>query len=71
MARLLQLDYRDKSKNLIAPWDTYEKLRPGTVVLIDAVVNCWKIGLGGKGDKYRKVSNIIEDLNSEHIVINY
>lgn len=58
-AKLIQLDYRDINKKLIAPWKTYEALKPGTVVLVDAVVNCWKIQIGKDKDKFRKASNYL------------
>ncbi|THU87497.1 hypothetical protein K435DRAFT_804280 [Dendrothele bispora CBS 962.96] len=39
-ARLVQPDFRDVTQKLICPWDFYDKLRPGTLVLanIDIVV---------------------------------
>ena len=53
-ARLIQQDYRDIDKNLIAPWKTYEVLTTGTILLIDAIVNCWKMKIND--DSYCKVS---------------
>jgi len=56
-AKLVQLDIRDENDMLIPPWDMYDNLRPGTVVLIDASLVCWHIFAKGRGDKLdRKVS---------------
>ena len=52
-ARLIQHDYRDVNKKLIAPWKTYEALNTGIILLIDAIMNCWKMI---NEDSYRKVS---------------
>ena len=53
--KLIQLDFRNVDKNLIAPWETYYKLQPGTLVLIDVSLNCWKFQIANS-DSYRKVS---------------
>lgn len=53
-AHFIQQDYQDVDKNLIAPWKTYEALTTGTIVLIDAVMNCWKMKITEKS--YCKVS---------------
>ena len=50
-AKLVQLDIRDENDTLIPPWDMYDNLRPGTVVLIDASLVCWHIFAKGRGDK--------------------
>ncbi|PPR06558.1 hypothetical protein CVT24_001578 [Panaeolus cyanescens] len=42
-ARLVQLDMRDEDDNLIMPWQVYDKLRPGTIVLVDTTLVCWHI----------------------------
>lgn len=39
--KLVQLDIRDIDNKLIAPWDLYNKLRPGTVVLVVATLVTW------------------------------
>lgn len=56
-ARLIQQDYTDINKNLIAPWKTYEALPVGTVVLINAAVNCWKMKV--TSETYRKVRQAV------------
>jgi hypothetical protein len=56
-AKLVQLDIRDEDDNLIPPWNMNDKLRPGTIVLIDASLVCWHIFTKGRGGKLdRKVS---------------
>lgn len=54
-AKLIQLDIRDIDSNLIPPWDTYDVLRPGTVVLINITLHCWVIKDKGT-DRVKKVS---------------
>lgn len=49
-AKLVQLDIRDEDDNLIPPWDMFDKLRPGTMVLIDATLVCWHIFTKGRGN---------------------
>ena len=62
-AKLVQLDIRDENDMLIPPWDMYDNLRPGTVVLIDASLVCWHIFTKGRGDKLdRKVSSSLSIL---------
>lgn len=39
--KLVQLDIRDIDNELIAPWNMYDKLRPGTVVLVVATLVVW------------------------------
>lgn len=51
--KLIQHDIRDIEENLIAPWDAYEALCPGTVVLIEATLKCW-IFAEEKGDETRQ-----------------
>ncbi|KAF9005691.1 hypothetical protein BDQ17DRAFT_1353584 [Cyathus striatus] len=40
-AKLVQFPYEDANKKLIAPWDVHSKLRPGTLVTIEAKMICW------------------------------
>lgn len=57
-AKLVQLDIRDETDVLIPPWNMCQKLRPGTIVLINATLVCWHIfAKGGGGKLDRKVSN--------------
>ena len=53
-AHLIQQDYHHVNKNLIAPWKTYEVLNTGTILLINAIMNCWKMKINE--DSYHKVS---------------
>ncbi|KAF8167649.1 hypothetical protein B0H34DRAFT_854551 [Crassisporium funariophilum] len=59
-AQLVQLDIRDTDDNLIPPWDIYSKLRPGTIVLVEATLVVWHIPKSkrDKGDKDKKVYQI-------------
>jgi hypothetical protein len=54
-AKLVQLDMVDIDDNLIAPWDMADKLREGTVVLVEATLVCWHIAGKGNGDRDKKV----------------
>ena len=53
-AHLIQQDYHHVNKNIIAPWKTYEVLNTGTILLINAIMNCWKMKINE--DSYHKVS---------------
>ena len=62
-AKLVQLDICDDDDVLIPPWNIVDKLRPGTVILIDASLVCWHIFTKGRGDKLdRKVSSSLSIL---------
>lgn len=56
-AKLVQQDIKDINNNLVAPWDMQEKLRPGTIVVIDSTLVTWHIFAKGTF-KARKVSCI-------------
>ena len=53
-AHLTQQDYHHVNKNIIAPWKTYEVLNTGTILLINTIMNCWKMKINE--DSYHKVS---------------
>ncbi|KAF8202894.1 hypothetical protein BJ912DRAFT_920135 [Pholiota molesta] len=57
-AKLVQLDMVDIDDNLIAPWDMADKLREGTVVLVEATLVCWHIAGKGNGDRDKKIYQI-------------
>ncbi|KAF8181773.1 hypothetical protein BJ912DRAFT_1124992 [Pholiota molesta] len=57
-AKLVQLDMVDVDDNLIAPWEMADKLREGTVVLIEATLVCWHIAGKGNGDRDKKIYQI-------------
>ncbi|THU80760.1 hypothetical protein K435DRAFT_874047 [Dendrothele bispora CBS 962.96] len=38
-ARLVQPDFRDVSQRLICPWDFYDKLRPGTLIMANVDIS--------------------------------
>ena len=42
-AKLVQQDIWDDDNNLITPWETYDKLRVGTIVVVDSTLICWHI----------------------------
>ena len=42
-AKLVQHDIKDANDNLVAPWEMHDKLRPGTVVVVDSTLVCWHI----------------------------
>ena len=52
-AHLIQQDHYVK-KNIISLWKTYEALNTRTILLIDAIMNCWKMKVNE--DSYHKVS---------------
>lgn len=54
-AKLIQQDIRDTNNDLVAPWNMQQKLRPGTIVLVDTTLVCWDIGTQGSSNA-RKVS---------------
>lgn len=55
-AKLVQLDVRDIKNELIPPWEFYEALRPGTLVLCLVSLHCFSMtDDGGKERKERKV----------------
>ena len=56
LTKLVQLDIRDSDNNLIPPWDMYDKLRPGTIVIIEGTLVCWHIS-GGESGLSKKVGN--------------
>jgi hypothetical protein len=58
-SKLIQLDIRDINDQLIPPWHMYEKLRPGTLVLIQGSLICW-IMKESNSNEFKKVRrNII------------
>ncbi|KAJ3517667.1 hypothetical protein NLJ89_g346 [Agrocybe chaxingu] len=58
-AKLVQHDVFDADENLIPPWLFYDKLRPGTVVVVEATLICWHINSTGKeGDKDKNIYQI-------------
>lgn len=64
-AKLVQLDIHDEDDVLIPPWQMHDKLRPGTIVLIDATLVCWHIFTKGRGGKLdRRVSSSLLELQS-------
>ena len=46
-AKLVQQDIWDDDNKLISPWEMYDKLRVGTIVLIDSTLKCWHIPNAG------------------------
>ncbi|KAJ7024242.1 hypothetical protein C8F04DRAFT_969285 [Mycena alexandri] len=55
-AKLVQLDVRNIKNELIPPWEFYEALRPGTLVLWLVSLHCFSMtDDGGKERKERKV----------------
>ncbi|KDQ54427.1 hypothetical protein JAAARDRAFT_209502 [Jaapia argillacea MUCL 33604] len=42
-AKLVQQDWRDVDGDLIPPWEAYDKLRAGTLVLANVTLKCWII----------------------------
>ncbi len=62
-AKLVQLDIRNEENNLIPPWDMYDKLRPGTIVLVDASLVCWHIFTKGRGDHLDRKVRILKFIN--------
>ena len=56
-AKLVQQDIKDTNEELVAPWHMQEKLRPGTVVVVDTTLVCWHI-TGRGSSKSRKVCKI-------------
>jgi hypothetical protein len=55
-AKLVQHDVRYKANQLIPPWEYYEALKPGTLVLILATLHCYIMqDDSGKDRKERKV----------------
>ncbi|KAJ7154986.1 hypothetical protein C8R43DRAFT_1126376 [Mycena crocata] len=58
-AKLVQLDVRDVNNKLIAPWNFYDALRPGTLVLILASLHCFLMtDENSKDKKERKIYQI-------------
>ncbi|KAJ7136460.1 hypothetical protein C8R43DRAFT_842870, partial [Mycena crocata] len=58
-AKLVQHDMRDPENKLIAPWDVYKALRPGTLVLALVSLHCYNmLDNFGKEPKKRKVYQI-------------
>ena len=57
-AKVVQQDIKDTKDDLVPPWQMHEKLRPGTIVVVDTTLVCWHIA--GKGpSKGQKVNTII------------
>ncbi|KAJ7436015.1 hypothetical protein B0H11DRAFT_1755436 [Mycena galericulata] len=55
-AKLVQHDIRDVNNNLIPPWDLYDALKPGTLVLVLVTLHCFNmVDDGGKERKERKI----------------
>jgi hypothetical protein len=40
-AMLIQNNICDRSGELIPPWQMFDKLRPGTLILVKATLLCW------------------------------
>ena len=57
-AKLVQQDIIDTEDNLVAPWLMHDKLRPGTVIVVDTTLVCWHIG-GKEGQRSRNVCIIV------------
>ncbi|KAF6745819.1 hypothetical protein DFP72DRAFT_856004 [Ephemerocybe angulata] len=66
-AKLVQHDIVDTEGNLVAPWELYDKLCPGTIVLIKAKLVAWHTGDQGSDRRtYQIIAErikIIEDSN--------
>ncbi|KAJ7439440.1 hypothetical protein B0H11DRAFT_2253912 [Mycena galericulata] len=55
-AKLVQHDICDVNNNLIPPWDLYDALKPGTLVLVLVTLHCFNmVDDGGKERKERKI----------------
>jgi hypothetical protein len=46
-AKLVQQDIWDEDNKLIPPWEMYDKLRIGTIILVDSTLICWHIPNAG------------------------
>ncbi|PPQ81745.1 hypothetical protein CVT26_007673 [Gymnopilus dilepis] len=49
--KLIQHDIRDINDQLITPWAAYEELRPGTLVLVEATIHCFRFNVNGKRER--------------------
>lgn len=54
-AKLVQQDIKDINDDLVAPWHMQDKLRPGTIVVMDTTLVCWHITGKGSSSRGRKV----------------
>ncbi|KAL0957606.1 hypothetical protein HGRIS_001390 [Hohenbuehelia grisea] len=54
-SRLVQRDVRDVDGSLIPPWKDYEAFRPGTLVLVEATLHCFRMKDGSKLRKMYQV----------------
>ncbi|KAJ3575598.1 hypothetical protein NP233_g983 [Leucocoprinus birnbaumii] len=57
-AKLVQQKLYDTDNKLIPPWEMWDKLRPGTLVLVDAYLICWSIPAQGMS-KPRKIFHVV------------
>ncbi|KDR77061.1 hypothetical protein GALMADRAFT_225196 [Galerina marginata CBS 339.88] len=59
-AKLVQLEMLDTDEKLIPPWEAYDKLRVGTVVLVETTLVCWHIPdhAGGSGTTKKLVYQV-------------
>ncbi|KAG2003490.1 hypothetical protein CC2G_004091 [Coprinopsis cinerea AmutBmut pab1-1] len=53
-ARLNQPDVRDVAGDIVPPWLFWDKLRPGTVVLINATLHCYVMPAASSGRNSRR-----------------
>jgi len=56
-AKVVQQDIMDTEDQLVAPWLMHDKLRPGTIVVVDTTLVCWHIG-GKEGQRSRNVYQV-------------
>lgn len=54
-SKLVQLDVCDIENDLVAPWNMYNKLQPGTLVLITMKLIIWIIKADLNGGRDKKV----------------
>lgn len=62
----MQQDIKDTNGNLVAPWQMQDKLRPGTIILVDTTLVCWHIfakGLSKARDVRTKVTMFLDANN--------
>jgi len=57
-AKVVQQEIMDTDDKFVAPWLMHDKLRPGTIIIVDATLVCWHIG-GKDGQRSRKVCIIL------------
>ncbi|TEB28226.1 hypothetical protein FA13DRAFT_1774984 [Coprinellus micaceus] len=59
-AKLVQHNIVDAQGDLVAPWQIYDKLRPGTLVLINAKLFVWHTGETGDRRTYQIIAEKIK-----------